>query len=223
MQELLNLTDSAPLPLDALVINLLLGIMLGSLIGWYYANYGRSMSNRSRLAQILPVMAVTTVLIISVVKSSLALSLGLVGALSIVRFRTAIKEPEELSYLFIAMAIGIGLGADQRLPTLVAVLLILAYLYARRFLNPQTPKNNLFLSINTADVDGTFGRINHVLEQYSEAADLRRLDRLDNRLQAIYLISCQNSAALTALMDAFDQQLAGAEVSFVEQDSSLSG
>ena len=55
---------------------------------------------------------------ITIVKSSLALSLGLVGALSIVRFRTAIKEPEELSYAFLSIAIGLGLGADQRLTTL---------------------------------------------------------------------------------------------------------
>jgi len=47
----------------------------------------------------------TTMLVISIVKSSLALSLGLVGALSIVRFRSAIKEPEELVYIFLSMAI----------------------------------------------------------------------------------------------------------------------
>ena len=54
----------------------------------------------------------TTMLIITVVKSSLALSLGLVGALSIVRFRAAIKEPEELAYLFLTIAIGLALGRE---------------------------------------------------------------------------------------------------------------
>ncbi len=52
-------------------------------------------------------------LIITVVKSSLALSLGLVGALSIVRFRTAIKDPEELTYLFLCIALGLMTGANQ--------------------------------------------------------------------------------------------------------------
>ena len=63
---------------------------------------------------VLPVICLTTLLVISVVKSSLALSLGLVGALSIVRFRTPIKEPEELAYIFLAIAIGLALGADQK-------------------------------------------------------------------------------------------------------------
>ena len=49
-----------------------------------------------------------TTLVIAVVKSSLALSLGLVGALSIVRFRTPVKEPEELTYLFFSIALGLA-------------------------------------------------------------------------------------------------------------------
>jgi hypothetical protein len=59
-------------------------------------------------------ITMTTMLIITIVKASLALSLGLVGALSIVRFRAAIKEPEELAYLFLAIAIGLDFGAGQR-------------------------------------------------------------------------------------------------------------
>ena len=54
----------------------------------------------------------TTYIVIMVVKNSLALSLGLVGALSIVRFRAAIKEPEELVYLFLIIAAGLGCGAN---------------------------------------------------------------------------------------------------------------
>ena len=61
----------------------------------------RSLTGRQHVAPIIPIMSLITFLIIMVVKSSLALSLGLVGALSIVRFRTPIKEPEELVYLFV--------------------------------------------------------------------------------------------------------------------------
>ncbi|MEL0309828.1 MAG: DUF4956 domain-containing protein, partial [Gammaproteobacteria bacterium] len=57
--------------------------------------------------------SVTTCTVIIIVKYSLALSLGLVGALSIVRFRAAIKEPEELVYLFLVIALGLSFGANQ--------------------------------------------------------------------------------------------------------------
>ncbi|MCW5556509.1 MAG: DUF4956 domain-containing protein [Verrucomicrobiae bacterium] len=54
--------------------------------------------------------------------------LGLVGALSIIRFRAAIKEPEELSYLFICIAIGLGLGAQQTIITVIAFALLVGIL-----------------------------------------------------------------------------------------------
>jgi len=66
-----------------------------------------------------------------IVKNSLALSLGLVGALSIVRFRSAIKEPEELIYLFLVIATGLGCGAGQIKITVVGVTfsLLIIYIY----------------------------------------------------------------------------------------------
>ena len=55
-------------------------------------------SDRSLFSKNFIFISLTTMLIITIIKSSLALSLGLVGALSIIRFRTAIKEPEELMF-----------------------------------------------------------------------------------------------------------------------------
>ena len=73
----------------------------------------------------------TIMVVITVVKSSLALSLGLVGALSIVRYRTAIKEPEELAYTFLTIAIGLGMGADQTAVTAISFLLIVTIIIIR--------------------------------------------------------------------------------------------
>jgi hypothetical protein len=82
-----------PLSLTTLLINSLVGILLSVGVAWYYARFGEGLSNRHKFARLIPVLCLTTILVISVVKASLALSLGLVGALSIVRFRTAIKDP----------------------------------------------------------------------------------------------------------------------------------
>ena len=108
------LTPAAPLSIPTLVVNLLLDAGLSLTLAWYFLHYGKTLSNRASLARILPFISLTTVLIISVVKSSLALSLGLVGALSIVRFRTPIKEPEELAYLFMAIGLGVIGRVDAR-------------------------------------------------------------------------------------------------------------
>ena len=99
-----------------------------------YMKTGYGISAKKSLGRNLPMISMTTMLIITIVKSSLALSLGLVGALSIVRFRTAIKEPEELTYIFISIAVGLGLGASQGLATTVGFLIIVGVIvYKWRF------------------------------------------------------------------------------------------
>ena len=88
-------------------------IITSLVIKFIYENKSNSLSSKSQIGNIIPVLSSLTFLIILVVKSSLALSLGLIGALSIVRFRTPVKEPEELIYLFFSIAVGIGYGAGQ--------------------------------------------------------------------------------------------------------------
>ena len=127
----------------------------------------------------------TTILIITVVKSSLALSLGLVGALSIVRFRTPIKEPEELAYLFISIAMGLGLGADQTIPTLVAGPTILAMMAIFKWTRRDSQKKNLYLSLdwksNGGNETNLLSRFNQVIGKHVLVSDLRRMDARDNQ------------------------------------------
>ena len=101
--DLVEIFGDGTISISDLVINLLLGMGLSIGLAIYYLKFGHTYSDRTNHARILPILAVTTLLVITVVKSSLALSLGLVGALSIVRFRTPIKEPEELVYLFLEL------------------------------------------------------------------------------------------------------------------------
>jgi len=221
MEDLLGLTAPAPLSLATLTLNLLISIVLSESLAWVYARYGTSLSNRGRFAQTLPLLAMTTVLVISVVKSSLALSLGLVGALSIVRFRTAIKEPEELLYLFMSMAIGVGLGADQRNPTVVAVAAVVVFLLVRTLVLPRKETSNLYLNVMTPQTARAAQQIREVLIEHTSRADLRRMDSSSASLQATYLVSLSSDQALFSLMDALRAQLPDCEVSFVEQDNRL--
>jgi hypothetical protein len=223
MDGLLDPLTAAPLSIEALVINLLIAIALMLLISWYYTRFGRSFSNRRKFAQNLVPLALITVLIISIVKSSLALSLGLVGALSIVRFRTAIKEPEELVYLFLAIAVGLGLGADQRWATVAAIVVIISFLFVRTLFTDRPERNNLYFNVQSGADDTTFDAINQIVIEHTDSAELHRLDHQSDQLQASYLIKVADDKALTALMDALRDTLPEAEFSFIEQETSLAG
>ncbi|HHN93493.1 MAG TPA: DUF4956 domain-containing protein, partial [Anaerolineae bacterium] len=197
-----QLLTPEPLSTVALVFNLLLGLLLSAGVAWYYARFGEALSNRVKFARLLPILSLITILVISVVKASLALSLGLVGALSIVRFRTAIKDPEELIYLFLAIAIGLGLGADQRVPTVIAVLVITALLVAIRLLAPRAGRKNLYLNIQTPegeDKGNTLATVNEILARNVRLVDMRRLDRHDRTLQLTYFLDCKDQNTLQRL------------------------
>ena len=104
--------QSVQIDVPSFAMNLLLAAFLGFLLSRAYERFGDSLSNRRLFARNFVLLAVTTMLIISIVKSSLALSLGLVGALSIVRFRTPVKDARDLVFVFAAIAIGMACGTQ---------------------------------------------------------------------------------------------------------------
>jgi hypothetical protein len=217
----LNLPAGAPLSLVALLLNLAVGLVLSLILRWHFQRFGSTLSNRDEFAQVFPFIVLTTVLIITVVKSSLALSLGLVGALSIVRFRTPIKEPEELAYLFMAIAMGLGLGADQTVPTVVAGLVIMSAVALLRWARSGRESRNLYLSIDWTDPDGREQRLdalNDVISRHVAIGDLRRVDARDGGLEATYFIDVSKDAGISALLDDLHRTFPGIGVSFIDQN-----
>ena len=222
MEQKLDLFNQAPLSLTALLINLGAGVLLSLLLRWHFKYFGSTLSNREEFSHVCPFILLTTILIITVVKSSLALSLGLVGALSIVRFRTPIKEPEELAYLFIAIAMGLGLGADQRIPTLVAGPLILAVMAVFKWTKRESKKKNLYLSLDwegkPEETDGFLKRFNQVIGNHVLVSDLRRLDVREQGLEATYFIDVNKPDDLSSLMDDLQKSFSGIGVTFIDQN-----
>jgi len=164
------------------LINIFITIILSYIIGLVYSKYGNSLSNRKKLMQTFVLISVTVMLVISIVKSSLALSLGLVGALSIVRFRTAIKEPEELVYFFVAIAIGLGMGANQRLVTLSGAVIIILYIIIQNMnaVNNAVQQNLVVTISNTSDKGLDENQILELLRKHCSKIDLKRLDDVNN-------------------------------------------
>jgi hypothetical protein len=210
--------------LSDLAVAMGLGTLLAALTGWQYLKLGRTFTNRANLAYTLPIITLTVILIISVVKESLALSLGLVGALSIVRFRTPIREPEELGYLFISIGIGIGLGAGQVLATFGATSLILVVASARKLVWGSSSRRNLYLNVDVRDTDvageQVFQRALDLLGPHVEQADLRRLDVGAGVLQAALYVQVADDRALANAIATLRGGLPGTvAVTFIDQEN----
>ena len=178
-------TQSTSLPLLGFILNLILAGFLAWVISVVYQRYANSISNRKAFANNFIMLAMVTMVIVAIVKSSLALSLGLVGALSIVRFRSAIKEPEELVYLFLSICIGLGLGADQRLITIVAVvIIILVIILLKKMANDKSENFNLYFTISTANKKNLdIKDITKILSDYCTSVDIKRFDETENMFE----------------------------------------
>jgi len=145
-------------------------------------------------------------LIITIVKSSLALSLGLIGALSIVRFRAAIKEPEELVYLFLVIGIGLGLGANQRIVTITASVFILSLVYlsgraknqvitdSLHRLSVVVPKNSLL----------TLDQITEILKEADSDVSVKRYDRTATGFEVMFAVRIPDMASLSTIQKGLD-------------------
>jgi len=82
---------------------------------------------------VIPLLAATISLIICLISSNVVLSLGLIGALSIVRYRTPIREPRELAYYFVAIGVGISCGVEQYVLAMLFQLIMVGYLLLRAY------------------------------------------------------------------------------------------
>jgi uncharacterized membrane protein YhiD involved in acid resistance len=223
MLENITLSESAPLSLTSLVINLIIGALISVVLKYHYKKFGSTLTNREEFGSIFPFILLTTVLVISIVKSSLALSLGLVGALSIVRFRTPIKEPEELAYLFISIAAGLGLGANQTIPTVLSIVIILAIMSVVKLGKNTNKEKNMFITIehnhtSGKTADNIINNFNKIIENEVGRYDLRRLDVRKETIDATYLININNMAALENIVKKFQDLYPGISITYLDQN-----
>lgn len=203
--------------LGILVVDIVLTAICSMILAWFYVRFGQSLSNRKRLAKNFLLISVTTALIITVVKSSLALSLGLVGALSIVRFRSAIKEPEELAYLFLSIALGLGFGANQHTITIVAFGLILGLVYFQSKLKTKLDKENLFLSIKQVKEQKSVEKIIDLLQDTCEKLDLRRVDQSKESLEVAFEVEFKDARQVSKTLKVLQKLGSTTEISLIDQ------
>lgn len=134
-QQILNLfTTPRDMSWEDILLNIVLAAVLGFFIFLSYAISHRGTIYSRKFNASLVILAVLTGTVMTVIGNNIALSLGMVGALSIVRFRTAIKEPMDIAFLFWAIAVGIILAAGMLPLAIVGSLVIglILVLFANR-------------------------------------------------------------------------------------------
>ena len=194
------LNQSIEIDILSFLISLLLSAILALLVKYVYLKCAMTLSNKSYFSDLFVPLSITTTLVITVIKFSLALSLGLVGALSIVRFRAAIKEPEELIYLFLIIGIGLACGANQYIVGVSATIFIITTLFIfskfrRSDLHMTDTKNINVLQLEIKNKCISIQKIIKILEKDTSYLNLKSSTILENNEIYLFWVEFKNKKA----------------------------
>ncbi len=201
-----------------IIVSLIFCTVTSFILMYVYKNKSNSLSSKIQISPIIPLLSLITFLVILIVKSSLALSLGLVGALSVIRFRTPIKEPEDLAFLFLAIGIGIGYGAGQIYATTIiffAIILIIWFVLSN---NSFSVKNDFNFIVETSDEnkDKYFQEILEVLKESTIEASFVKFEQDEKTVVIYYRLVFDNVSKIQDLINNVNKKFSDIKFSLYE-------
>jgi len=210
--------DAIPLTFTDGITILILSTLIGFIIRFIFYKYSDSMSSKSGFGNAILLVTVSTASLIAIVKSSLALSLGLVGALSVVRFRTAVKEPYNLAFILFAICAGISIGASQYtfgfLITIFSSVIILA-IYKIKPKSPyldQSDTLNLELPSNI-ELDGVYSILDKNTKKYNI---LRLTQDSEGKISFVLRAIFKNKSSFELIRKELNENYTNFELSFYQ-------
>ncbi|MBQ6968109.1 MAG: DUF4956 domain-containing protein [Lachnospiraceae bacterium] len=143
----------------------------------------------------LSVVSLITCGIILTIQSSLVVSLGMVGALSIVRFRTAVKEPIDLGFMFWSISIGIMCGAGMTEIAILTSLFVTIMIVALEFI--PAGKSPVLLLVNYYDFPETEEKLEKAVEENTAFHKVRSRNVTNGIVDIVYEIRLKDEKALS--------------------------
>lgn len=200
---------------------LILAFLAGVYIRAIYGRFALTLSSKVSFGNTLLLVTISVASLVAVVKASLALSLGLVGALSVIRFRTAVKEPYNLSFLLLSICIGISLGASQYMfSLLVGIFGTLAIGFAYKS-SKQTKSSNWTLNMDEIDTvaitippDSDLDQLFDILSIYTSYYSILSLDQMDKEPVNLVLSISLNNISIAKLKKEIFAKFPGSNFSF---------
>ncbi len=201
-----------------ILISFFLCILSSYILMHVYKRKSNSLSSKIQISPIIPLLANITFLVILVVKSSLALSLGLVGALSVIRFRTPIKEPEDLGFLFLSIALGIGYGAHQIYVTSLVFIVIIIMIWFFMGKTRSDIKNdyNLIIEFPNKFKKEQSDQILKILKHNTREIEINKVEKDQEKIIYFYRVMFLNNVDIHTLIEEIDNKFSDIKFYFYE-------
>lgn len=193
-QQILNLfTTPRDMSWEDILLNIVLAAVLGFFIFLSYAISHRGTIYSRKFNASLVILAVLTGTVMTVIGNNIALSLGMVGALSIVRFRNAVKDPMDLVFLFWSISIGIVCGAKLYALAVLLSLVLTVLVFVLDFI--PAAKSPMLLVMNGSDASVETA-LQPILKQQAKAAHVKSRNLTTAGIDLIVELRPNDPAAL---------------------------
>jgi uncharacterized membrane protein YhiD involved in acid resistance len=186
----------------AVTIRLTLAALLAAMLAFRPRRFSLHFKRNPYVAQTQILLAVTASALMMIVGDSTARAFGIFGAASLVRFRTNIKDPKEISVLLISLAIGLSTGVGRVELGVILSLFVLLLLWGMEYRENELVTRSLELTVKTRNIGTTQDALLALFRKYNFDAEMRTIDRPDEKDSmgtVVYYMSVNPSASLDRL------------------------
>jgi uncharacterized membrane protein YhiD involved in acid resistance len=173
--------ESWVIVLVRVTLRLTLAALLSALLAFRPRKFSVLFKRNLFVAQTQILLAVVASALMMIVGDSAARAFGIFAAASLVRFRTNIKDPKEITVLLVSLAVGLATGVGRWELAVILSLFVLLLLWALEYREPQLVFRALDLKVRTRNLDETHQAIKDILHQHNFGSELRALNREDGK------------------------------------------
>ena len=160
-------------------IRLTLAALFAALLAFRPRKFSVLFKRNLFVAQTQILLAVVASALMMIVGDSAARAFGIFAAASLVRFRTNIKDPKEITVLLVSLAVGLATGVGRWELSVILSLFVLLLLWALEYREPELVFRALDLKVRTRNLDETHQAIRNIFQQHNFGSELRALNRDD--------------------------------------------
>ena len=205
LQDMSVLTSTTEIGFTSLILNSALSFIFGIFISYIYRWNTSSFSMEAQFSFTLIIICMVVASVMAVIGSNLTLSLGLIGALSIIRFRSVVKNTIDMAYLFWSIALGLAVGAGQYKMGLTSALVIGLVITLTTRLNLfQTYNDDYIVTIQLA-AEGLQENISKALKAVSPNQKFTlkssSMNKLTDLQEVTYSVTLDKSKNMDSFLD----------------------
>jgi len=173
------------IPIEQMLFNQLIAIITSLMVAWVYKKTYTGVIYSKNFNITLVLVSVVTSLVMMVIGSNMALSLGLVGAVSIIRFRSSIKDTRDVGFLFWGMSVGLATGTGNHGIALIGTIVIGLLMFCMyKFTGEQSPFLLIVKGVNIQEHE-----LDLVFKKYSQKFKLKMKNSDSSGFELIYEVS----------------------------------